>query len=86
MVVCGDVWWFWFFSGGLWRFVVVCGDLRQFVVVCLLVIPTAGECRFCLVPSSTRYQTEQDYTQHCQWGTPVNSVPLTSTSTVAVTS
>ena len=27
MVVCGDVWWFWFFSGGLWWFAVICGGL-----------------------------------------------------------
>ena len=25
MVVCGDVWWFWVFSGGLWWFAVICG-------------------------------------------------------------
>ena len=27
MVVCGDVWWFWFFSGGLWWFAVIFGGL-----------------------------------------------------------
>ena len=26
MVVCGDVWWFWFFSGGLRWFAVICGN------------------------------------------------------------
>ena len=27
MVVCGDVWWFWFFPDGLWWFAVICGGL-----------------------------------------------------------
>ena len=33
MVVCGDVWWFWFFPGGLWWFAVICGNLWWFVFV-----------------------------------------------------